>query len=148
MIYKLSQLLTHIWRTWSTPQNFCLAFINELEKQLFIKKKKTVEMAVEFLKNKEKHRKISLFYTSRPKILMIWKNHMRYSSWDMEWDRIVCHFGSFFLILSPNNPENHNCQKMKKASGNVIISHIYITKITIILCMLPEIWSATNNFLI
>ena len=28
-------------RRWGTPQNFCLAFIDELEKQLFIKK--TVE---------------------------------------------------------------------------------------------------------
>ena len=27
-----------MWRSWGTPQNFCLAFIDELEKQLFIKK--------------------------------------------------------------------------------------------------------------
>ena len=30
--------ITHMWRKWGTPQNFCLAFIDELEKQLFIKK--------------------------------------------------------------------------------------------------------------
>ena len=30
--------ITHMWRRWGTPQNYCLAFIDELEKQLFIKK--------------------------------------------------------------------------------------------------------------
>ena len=30
--------ITHMWRRWGTPQNFFLAFIDELEKQLFIKK--------------------------------------------------------------------------------------------------------------
>ena len=34
--------ITHMWRRWGKPQNFCLAFIDELEKQLFIKK--TVEV--------------------------------------------------------------------------------------------------------
>ena len=27
-----------MYRRWGTPQNFCLPFIDELEKQLFIKK--------------------------------------------------------------------------------------------------------------
>ena len=31
-----------MWRMWDTPQNFCLAFIDKLEKQLFIKN--TVEV--------------------------------------------------------------------------------------------------------
>ena len=30
--------ITHIRRRWSTPQNFFLAIIDELEKQLIIKK--------------------------------------------------------------------------------------------------------------
>ena len=53
-------------------------------------------------------------------------NHMRYSSWDKEWDRIICHFGPFFALLHslPNNPENQNFQKMKKASGDVIILNL------------------------
>ena len=33
--------ITHIRRWWGTPQNFFLAFIDELEKQVF---KKTVEV--------------------------------------------------------------------------------------------------------
>ena len=27
-------------------------------------------------------------------------NHMRYSSWDTKWDRIFCHFGPFFALLT------------------------------------------------
>ena len=29
--------ITHMWRRWSTPQNFFFAFIDELEKQLLKK---------------------------------------------------------------------------------------------------------------
>ena len=29
--------IPHIWRRWGTPQSFCLAFTDELEKQLFKK---------------------------------------------------------------------------------------------------------------
>ena len=34
--------ITHMWRKWDTTQNFFLAFNNELEKQIIIKK--TVEV--------------------------------------------------------------------------------------------------------
>ena len=55
-------------------------------------------------------------------------NHMRYSFWDTLWDRIYCHFGSFFFLLNPlpppNNPENQNLEKMKKASRDVIILNL------------------------
>ena len=30
--------IIHMWRRWDIPQNFCLAFTDKLEKQLFIKK--------------------------------------------------------------------------------------------------------------
>ena len=68
-------------RRWGTPQNFYLVFIDELGKQLFIKK--TVEVAIKCKNfntynafknkrtNKEKDLEISSFYTSAPKILMI-----------------------------------------------------------------------------
>ena len=44
MFRKLTsqEKITHMWRRWGTPQNFFLAFINELEKQIIIKK--TVEV--------------------------------------------------------------------------------------------------------
>ena len=70
-------------------------------------------------------------------------NHMRYSSWYTEWDRIFCHFGPFFDPLPPNNPENQNFEKMKKASGYVIILNL-CNKNTIIWCMLTQTWSVTD----
>ena len=68
---------------WGIHQNFYLALIGELEKQLFIKKKLfrvgqqksknfKIYNVVFFSENKEKHLQISLFYTSVPKILIIW----------------------------------------------------------------------------
>ena len=44
----------------------------------------------------------------------------------------------------PNNPENQNLEKMREASRDLIILHKCIKNITIIWCMLPEIWSVTD----
>ena len=39
-------------------------------------------------------------------------------------DRTFCHFGLFFALLPPRNPENQNFEKMKKAPGDIIILHM------------------------
>ena len=39
---KCIKKITHMWRSWGTPQNFFSAFIDELEKQII---KKSVEVA-------------------------------------------------------------------------------------------------------
>ena len=39
--------------------------------------------------------------------------HMRCGSWDTGWETFFCHFGPFFAILPPKNPENQNKKKMK-----------------------------------
>ena len=53
-------------------------------------------------------------------------NHMRYSSLDKEWNTdffvILGHFLPFYLS---NNPEKQNFEKMKKASVDVIILHVW-----------------------
>ena len=43
-------------------------------------------------------------------------NHMRYSSWDTEWNRIFCHFGSFLPFHSPSltTQKNKTLKKWKK----------------------------------
>ena len=38
-------------------------------------------------------------------------------------DIIFCHFGPFFVLLPPNNPENQNFEKIKKIFGDIIILH-------------------------
>ena len=52
-------------------------------------------------------------------------NHMLYGSWDIEWDAeffvILDHFFIFYHPPPPNNLENQNVEKMKKASGDIII---------------------------
>ena len=55
---------------------------------------------------------------------------MTYDSWDMERDRIFCHFGLFFCPFNPlsphpptniKNPHNQNFEKMKKTSADIIL---------------------------
>ena len=88
----------------------------------------------EFWKNEQKFLEISSFYTCVPN-----HNHMKYSSWDTEWDRIFCHFGPFFVFytvpeiwhvidviifhfgLYISSPKNENFKKMKKTPGDIII---------------------------
>ena len=93
-----------MWGRWGTPQNFLLVFIDELWKtrkiSLFKKWKKIAGDIIILHMCTKNH------------------NHMRYSSWDMEWDNF------FAVYLLPNNPENQNFEKMKKASGDVIILNL------------------------
>ena len=96
--------ITHMWRRWGAHLriSLCHLLMN------FEKHKKS-----DFWKNEKK-------FTGDPIILHICTknhNHMRYSSWDMEWDTFFCHFGSFY-----------NC----------------ISQMTIIWCMVPEILSNTD----
>ena len=73
-------------------------------------------------------------------------NHMSYRSWEREWDImffIWAIFCSFNPLAPSNNPEIQNSEKMKKASGDVIIFNLW-TKDTIIWCMLTQIWYATD----
>ena len=70
------------------------------------------------MKNEKKLLEIS-FYTSVPKTTIIWGTVPEIRS---ETDRIFCHFRQFFY--PPNNQENQNFKKMKKASRDVIILHM------------------------
>ena len=98
-----------------------LAFIDKLEKQLFIKKllsgpiKNTrilmFTMLYFFKKNKEKHLEISLFYTCIPKISIIWFTVPEiWSVTDWNWQFLFF----FFAFLHPKNPKNQKFEKMKK----------------------------------
>ena len=102
--------ITHMWRRWGTLLNFLLAFIDELLKNL---KKQNFE------KMKKKLLEISSFYTCVLKTTIIWGTVPEIWS-ETEF---FCHFGSFFALFPPslNNPENQNFEKMKKASGDIII---------------------------
>ena len=55
------------------------------------------------------------------------QDHMMYGSWDIK-DRVFVILGHFLPFDPPNNPENQSFEKMKKASGDIIILHSCTTK--------------------
>ena len=40
-------------------------------------------------------------------------NHMRYSSWDMEWENFFCHFGPFFALYPPPSLKTQKTKILK-----------------------------------
>ena len=58
--WKMQRKITHMWRRWGTLQNFFLAFIDELEKQIIITPLWTQKIKI--LKKWKKYLKILSFY--------------------------------------------------------------------------------------
>ena len=123
----LIKKITHMWRRWGTPQNFFLAFIDELEKQIFIKncwgrpiKNKIILICtnVPFFKKIKK-------YTCRDHNQNL--NDMIYSSWDIEQNRLkLIILGHFLPFYPPNNQENQNFEKMKESTWRYYhFTHVY-----------------------
>ena len=57
---------------------------------------------------------------------------------------ILDHFWPFYPP-PPNDLENQNFEQIKKAPRDVIILHICAKNHDLHICMLPEIWSATDR---
>ena len=103
-IGKLSRK-NHTQRKWGTPQNLCLAFIYELEKQLFIKK--TVKWANKKCKNFNIYN-VVFFQTNKEKH---WRYHYFTSPYQKSWwydlqflrcrvrQTEIGNDGSFFALL-------------------------------------------------
>ena len=83
-------------------------------------------------------------------MITINENHMMYDSWDMEHDKyfflILDHFLPFYTPVPPNNPENQNFEKMKKATGDVIILHKCTINNNHMIYGSYEMWSAPDRF--
>ena len=89
--YSNVKNITHMYRRWSTPQKFCLVFIDELEKQLFIALKTTIN----FEKKWKILLEISSFYTNLPKTTIAWVQFLWYGVTQREYFAILglfCHF--------------------------------------------------------
>ena len=82
-------------------------------------------------KKLKKHPEISLFYTRIPKTMIIWGT---VSEIWKETGRIFVILDHFLLLYPSNNQKNQNFKTMKKAL------YPCVPKITIIWCMVPEIW--------
>ena len=131
------KLKNHTHVKWGTPQDFLLAFIDELWKT----------QKIRILKKRKKKKSLEIYII----LHMCTKNHnhTRYSSWDMEWDRLFGHFGPFFCTLTPhppNNPENQNFEKLKKASGDVIILNLRNKKHNHMIYSYSEMKCDAHNF--
>ena len=88
-------------------------------------------------KKKKQLEKLS-FYTCVPQMIIC----MVPEIWSMT-DRIFCHYGAVFALLPPSQ----NKQKFKKwIKHQAILFYTSVPKRKIIWCMVPEIWSMTNNF--
>ena len=127
---------------YNSPHNFFLAFIDELEKQIVIKKllkwanKKQNEFNicnVAFFKKKIKKNTCRYHYQN--------PNDMIYSSWDIEQNmqKLVI-LGHFLPFYSPKITKI-KILKTKKFAGDIII----LSKITITWYMVPEIGSETGR---
>ena len=95
--HSLTKRITHMWGRWDTPQNFLLAFIDELWKTRKIR----------LLRKWKNLLKILSFYT--------WWYLMRYSSWDTEWDKIFCYYKSFFDLLISSTLTIQKTKILKKS---------------------------------
>ena len=121
------------YRVWQTEIGNYVTFFALLPSPLKTQK-------IRILKKWKKLLEISSFYTSVSKTTIIWGTVPEIHS---ETDRFFCHFWSFFAILPSNNWETKIFKKWKE---HLEISSFYkgVPKITIIWCMLPEIWNKTD----
>ena len=127
-----------MWRRWGT-------FIDELEKQIIIKKllkwgnKKQNNFNIPCcILKKIKKNTCNIII----KILMIWStvpeiHRAKHTE--------IGNFGSFLALLPPQKPQISKFWKMKKSATDIIILHM-CTKHYNIWCTVPEIWSETDKF--
>ena len=72
-------------------------------------------------------------------------DHMLFCSWDMACDKCNCYF-SFWVIFCPYTTQKTKIlKKMEKNPLEISSFYIYIPKIMIRWCMVPEIWCATDS---
>ena len=64
-------------------------------------------------------------------------------------DRVFCHFGSFFCHLTPLTTQKikilNQWKKKKKKKHLQISFYPSVPQVTVIWCMIPEIWSLTDR---
>ena len=73
-------------------------------------------------------------------------DHMMYSSWDMECDRIFVTLSHLSFYYN-NNLKNQNFEKMKETM-EITSFYTCVPQMTIIWCMVSEKWSVTEFFLV
>ena len=128
-----------MWRRWSTPQNFFLTFIDELENQTIIKKNcwsgpgkhKIIFIFTMFNFFKKNERKTPADHYQNLDMI--------YSYWDIEENILkLVILSSFLPFYPPKKLKNLNFEKLKNLL-EISSFYTYVPKITIIWCTVPEI---------
>ena len=89
------------------------------------------------LKNWKNCLEISSFYISVPKIMMIW--HTVPEIWCVKDVIVISHFGLFFSLLSPWQPEISKLKEKQKKRLEISSFYICVPKFMIRWCTFPEI---------
>ena len=97
-------------------------------------------LKVNILKKWKKHLEVLSFYTSVPKIMIIW--YTVPEIWHMTDVIILCYFLPFY---PRNSLKNENLKKNEKKHLEVSSFYICVPKIMITWCTVPEIWCATDG---
>ena len=103
----------------------------------------TPNNALKFWKNEKKKTPVDII------ILLLCianENHMIYFSWDIRHNRqsFSPFWANFLPFDPPNKPKNQNFEKMK-TSLEILSIYACVPQMTIIWCMVPEIWSAADR---
>ena len=101
--------ITHMWRRCGTPQNFFLAFIDDLEKQLLKKLLKWVNKK----QNNFNVYNVAYFFNKENTCRYHYQNldDIIYSSWDIEQNILKLYWNHFTL---PSSQKSKFWKKMKK----------------------------------
>ena len=116
-----------MWRRWGTPQNFFLAFIDELKKQIICKK--TVKWANKKQNNFNIYIQCYIFFFKKKKNTCRYHyqslDDIIYRSSDIEHNILkLVILGYFLPFYPPKNSINQNFEKMKNFTGKTF-THVY-----------------------
>ena len=64
-----------------------------------------------------------------------------------ETDKIFCHYGLFFALLPPMDPENQNFEKMKKIFEDIIILQMFTINDSHMIYSFSDMECNRQNFL-
>ena len=108
--YKCTKNHDHmLYSSWDMTWNRCYCYFSF--SAIFCPFTPLTAQKMKMKKKWKKHLDISSFYTSIPKIMIIYYTFRRYGTWQMLLFFIV---GYFFPLKSPNSPKNQSLKKMKK----------------------------------
>ena len=116
-IWRFILKIKYMWRRWSTPQDFFLAFTDELSKTRKIKILQKWKKTKTKTKTKKKKLVISSFYTCVP------KTTIRCSPRDTEWHNLILSCRAIFDHLRPLSSLNPRKPKFWKKEKSIWRCH-------------------------